>query len=149
MKHKKIYEISIVILIIDIISKLIINNNLIENQSITIIKNFFNITYAKNTGVAFSLLSNNKVIIIILTIIILGILLKYIKGKYINKYDQIAYGLILGGALGNLLDRIIYGYVIDFINFKIFNYNYPIFNIADTSIVIGVIIIVITSFKRK
>lgn len=149
LSHKKIYITSIIILIIDIISKLIIKNNFLENQSIIIIKDFFNITYAKNTGVAFSLLSNNKVIIIILTIIILGILLKYIKGKYINKYDQIAYGLILGGAIGNLLDRIIYGYVIDFIDFKIFNYNYPIFNIADTSIVIGVIIIVITSFKRK
>ena len=76
-------------------------------------------------------------------------LLKYIKNKYINKYEQIAYGLILGGALGNLLDRLVYGSVIDFLDFKIFNYDYPIFNIADTGIVIGVIIIIITSIKRK
>ena len=149
MNHKKIYITSIIILIIDILSKIIIKNILLEKQSITIIKKFFYITYAKNTGVAFSLLSGNKIFIIFTTLIIITILINNIKNKYINKIEQIAYGLIIGGAIGNLVDRIIYGYVIDFLDFKIFNYNYPIFNIADTSIVIGVIIIVITSFKRK
>ncbi len=149
MNHKKIYLTALIIFITDVITKLIVSNTLLLRQSITIIKNFFYITYTKNTGVAFSLLNKAKIFIIIITITIIIMLLKYIKNKYINKYEQIAYGLILGGALGNLLDRLVYGSVIDFLDFKIFNYDYPIFNIADTGIVIGVIIIIITSIKRK
>ena len=149
MKHRKIYIIGIITLLLDIISKVIITNTLKLKQSIKIINHFFYITYTKNTGVAFSLLEGSKLFIITATIIILIVLIKHINNKYINKVEQIAYGLIIGGALGNLIDRIIYGSVIDFIDFRIFNYNYPIFNIADSAIVIGVIILIITSIKRK
>ncbi|MBQ6494918.1 MAG: signal peptidase II [Bacilli bacterium] len=149
MKHKKIYLTTIITLLIDIISKVIITNTLTLKESIKIINKFFYITYTKNTGVAFSLLEGSKIFIIIATIIILIVLIKYLNNKYVNRLEQISYGLIIGGALGNLIDRIIYGYVIDFLDFKIFNYNYPIFNLADSAIVIGVIILIITSFKRK
>ena len=57
--------------------------------------------------------------------------------------------MLLAGIIGNLIDRIIYGYVIDFLDFTIFNYNYPIFNIADTFIVIGILILIILSFKEN
>lgn len=147
MKNKKIFIISLITLLIDISSKLLVVNNLLENQSIRIIKKVLNITYAKNTGVAFSFLDGNKVFIIIATIIILVVLIKHIKNTYIDKKEQIGYGLIIGGAIGNLLDRIIYGHVIDFIDFRIINY--PIFNLADTAIVIGVFIILFKSFRRK
>ena len=146
---KKTILISILILLLDIITKQLVITNLLEHQSITIINNFFSITYAKNTGVAFSFLEGYLPLVILITSIIIISILIYIKKNNPNKYESICYGLILGGALGNLLDRIIYGYVIDFLDFTIFNYNYPIFNIADTFIVIGILILIILSFKEN
>ena len=69
------------------------------------------------------------------------------KIKKLDKFDIIGYSLLTGGIIGNLIDRIIYGYVIDYLDFYIFNYNYPVFNFADISIVIGVIIVII--FRRE
>ena len=149
MKNKKILIISLIIIVIDIISKLLISNTLIENESISIIPKFFYITYAKNTGVAFSMLKGNRILIILATTLIIGFILKYIYNKKIIFQEQIAISLILGGSIGNLIDRIVYGYVIDFLDIKLGNYNYPIFNIADSSIVIGVIIFLIISIKNE
>ena len=142
---KKIILISILTLIIDIFTKQIVLNTLIEDQSITIIKDFFSITFAKNTGVAFSFLEGRIPFIIIMTTIVIFFILKYLKTTTINKYESICYGLIIGGAIGNLIDRIIYGYVIDFFDFNLLGYSFPIFNLADTAIVIGVIILFIIS----
>lgn len=142
---KKIILISILTLIIDIFTKQIVLNTLIEDQSITIIKDFFSITFAKNTGVAFSFLEGRIPFIIIMTTIVIFFILKYLKTTTINKYESICYGLIIGGAIGNLIDRIIYGYVIDFFDFNLLGYSFPIFNLADTAIVIGVIILFILS----
>ena len=143
---KKIILISILILIIDIITKQLVINLMTEHQSMTIIKNFFSITYAKNTGVAFSFLEGKIPLIIIMTTIIIFIILKYIKSTNPNKIESICYSLVLGVAIGNLLDRIIYGYVIDFLDFNLFGYSYPIFNLADTFIVMGIFILIILSF---
>lgn len=142
---KKIILISLFVLGIDIISKQLVLNFMLEHQSIPIIINFFYITFAKNTGVAFSFLEGKVPLIIIMTSIIIILILKYIKSTNPNKYESVSYGLILGGAIGNLIDRIIYGYVIDFLDFNIFGYPYPIFNLADTSIVIGVAALIILS----
>ena len=67
----------------------------------------------------------------------------------INKRNTLAFGMILGGILGNLSDRIFFGYVIDFLNFKIINYNFPVFNLADTFIVVGVILLIIAIIKGE
>ena len=142
---KRIILISILTLGIDIISKQLVLNTMIEHQSIPIINNFFSITFAKNTGVAFSFLEGKVPLIIIMTSIIIVLILKYIKTTNPNKYESFCYGLILGGALGNLIDRIIYGYVIDFLDFNIFGYPYPIFTLADTAIVIGIATLIILS----
>mgnify|MGYP003302981343 CR=1 FL=1 len=142
---KKIILISILILIIDIISKQLVLHTMLEHQSIAIIDNFFSITLAKNTGVAFSLLEGKLPLIIIMTTIIIFIILKYIKSTNPNNIESICYSLVLGGALGNLIDRIIYGYVIDFLDFNLLGYPFPIFNLADTFIVIGIILLLILS----
>lgn len=149
MKNKKIFIIALIIIAIDITSKLLISNLMLEEESINIIPNFFSITYAKNTGVAFSLLEESRIPIIIITILIIVVVFKYIYNKRIIIQEQLAIALILGGAIGNLIDRIIYGYVIDFLDFKLGNYNYPIFNIADSAIVIGVIIYIIINIKNE
>ena len=142
---KRIILISTLTLVVDILTKQLVVNTLIEHQSITIIKDFFSITYAKNTGVAFSVLEGNVPLIIILTSIIIFFIFNYIKTTKPNKYETICYGLLLGGALGNLIDRIIYGYVIDFLDFNLFGYPYPIFNVADIAIVVSIFTIIILS----
>lgn len=146
---KKIFLGSLIILLMDILTKQIVIKSMIPHQSITIIPNFFQITYAKNTGVAFSILEGKQIFIIIMTLIVLGIIIKYIKDLATTKYDIISYALVIGGALGNLLDRVIYGYVIDFLDFQIFNYNFPIFNVADIGIVVGIFLLLLKNLKES
>ena len=143
---KKIILISILTLVVDIFTKQLVINTMFEHQSISIIKDFFSITFAKNTGVAFSFLEGKVPLIIIMTSIVIILILKYIKSTNPDKYETICYGLIIGGAIGNLIDRIIYGYVIDFLDFNLLGYPFPIFNLADTAIVIGIFILLILSF---
>ena len=139
---------TIIFLIIDICTKLIINKYLVVNESILVIKHFLNITHVRNTGAAWSLFSNQTILLLIVsTIVIIGIILYIKKNKPTNIIEKIAYSMILGGAIGNFTDRILYGYVIDFIDITLFGYNYPIFNLADTFIVIGVIILIIISWR--
>ena len=146
---KKVYIFALISLIIDQIVKILVSNYLILGQTIKIINNFFYLTYVQNKGAAFSILIGYRYILIIITFIFLYYLYKCIKKqKSLNKLEIISYGLLLGGIIGNLIDRIIYGYVIDYFDFMIFNYNFPIFNWADSFIVIGCIILVINSYLK-
>ncbi len=141
---------TIVFIIIDLISKYIIDKYLTLNESIKIIKGFLNITYVRNTGVAFSMFNDSKYFILIIsTLIIIGIIYYVYKNKSQNKLETIGYSLVLGGAIGNLIDRIFKGYVIDFIDVKIFSYDYPIFNLADTFIVVGVLLLIVCAWRCK
>ena len=138
----------VVFLIIDIVSKLVISNLMNVYDSVIVIKDFFNITYGKNTGAAWSLFAGRTWLLIIVSLIIISFIIFYIfKNKPKNKFDMVGYSLVLGGAIGNFIDRIVYGYVIDFLDFNIFGYDYPIFNIADTFIVVGVIILCIFTWR--
>ena len=140
--------IMILAIVLDISSKIIVINNIEFNEEIDIISNFFKMTYVRNTGAAWSIMDDRGYIVQIISImIILGIIWYLYKNKPENKVEIIAYGLILGGAIGNLLDRVIHGYVIDFISIKILGYNYPIFNLADIFIVSGVIILMIYTWR--
>ena len=141
---------TIIFLAIDICSKLIISKCINVNESIEIIKNLLNITNVRNTGVAWSLFDNQQILVLsVSTIIIIGIIAYIIKNKPNTISEKLAYSLILGGAMGNLIERIIHGYVIDFIDVYIFGYNYPIFNLADTFIVIGAIWLIIISWRGE
>lgn len=146
---KKVYIIALISLIIDQIVKILVSNYLILGQTTKIINNFFYLIYVQNTGAAFSILIGYRYILIIITLIFLYYLYKYTKKQTNpNKLAILSHGLLLGGIIGNLIDRIIYGYVIDYLDFMIFNYNFPIFNLADTFIVIGCIILVINSYAK-
>lgn len=139
---KKILPISLLFVVIDQVVKIIVINKMALQQSITIINNFFNITYVRNTGAAWSILSGNVLLLIMISVLALVTIYYYlIKDKDLNKIDIVSYSMLIGGIIGNLIDRIVHGYVIDYLDFKIFNYNFPIFNIADTLIVISIIII--------
>ena len=146
---KKVIAISSISFLIDRITKIIVCSILKTGESIPIIKNFFSITLAKNTGVAFSLLEGKIDIVIIVTLIVLFLIIDMLRKNNIKENEKKYYALMIGGALGNLLDRIIYGYVIDFLDFKIINYNYPIFNIADSCIVVGIILLLMNSIRTK
>lgn len=140
---------SIIFMTIDQISKIIVVKNLSIHNGIEVIKNFFYLTYTNNDGAAFSILMGKRLFLILVALIIVILLLIYIKrNKPKNKYEILAYSFIIGGSLGNLIDRIVRGYVIDFISVKIFGYYFPIFNIADSLIVIGAFLLVLT-FNRK
>ena len=137
---------TILVILVDFFSKYIVSKLMTVNETITLINNFFRITYVKNTGAAFSFFSNNTILVIIISVVVIGFLLFYIyKNKGNNKLENVSYAFILGGAIGNLIDRLVYGYVIDFLDFEILSYDAPIFNLADTFIVIGVLLFLINT----
>lgn len=148
-KRQEIYKITSIVLIIDQFIKLIIKNNIkLENQ-IEIIPKFFSIYYVENTGAAFSILSNNTTLLIIISVVIILLLDNLIKKeKTFNNLATFSLGIIIGGIFGNLIDRILYRAVIDYLSFTILNYNFPIFNLADIGITIGVILLIISMLKK-
>lgn len=129
---------------IDQISKGLINLYMNLNDSISILGNFFKLTYVHNFGAAFSMFSGARYIFIIITIIALNLIyLFFIKDKKLKNYEVVIYSLLLGGIIGNLIDRVLYGYVIDFLDFNIFKINFAIFNLADSFIVVSVILLLV------
>ena len=146
---KKIYITAIIIFIIDQISKVTISSYIGLNSSVRVIKNFFYLTYTNNTGASFGILKNSRVLLIILSIIALLILLRYISTFKETKYNILGLGFLMGGIIGNLLDRVLFGYVRDFFNFYIIGYDFPVFNIADIFIVLGVFILIISILKGE
>ena len=124
------------------ISKQIVVRLIPLYESIKVIKNFFYLTYTRNTGAAFSILEDARILLLIVTVIALFFINKFMNKEKLKGIDNVIYGIIIGGIFGNLFDRIVYGYVIDFLDFKIFGYNYPVFNLADTFIVVGALMLV-------
>lgn len=144
---KKMLPISVVCILIDQVLKIIIDSRMILNTSEEIISGFFNISYVQNYGAAWSMLNGNRVFLILVAIFSLGLFYTYfIKNKELTNLEMISYGILVGGIMGNLLDRIIYGYVIDYLDFRIFTYDFPVFNFADICIVISVGLIIIKMF---
>lgn len=143
MKNKIIYLIGAVVLIIDQLTKMFID------KSKTIIEGFFYLNPVNNHGAAWSMFNNQTIFLIIVSLVILIALFRYQVFFKMNIRNKIAFGLVYGGLLGNLLDRVMFGYVRDFLDFTIFGYNYPIFNLADTCLVIGVIFLIIAIFKGE
>ncbi len=144
-----IFLIGILFLLIDIISKQLVLYFMVENQTIQIIPHFFSLTYVKNTGVAFSMLEGNILFILLMSVIVVGVLVYFAKSKGNGRLEKICYSMILGGALGNFLDRIFYGYVIDFFDFTLFGFKMAIFNVADVEIVCGVFLLIVLEILKE
>lgn len=140
--NKKMSIIAIIILLIDQLSKYLID---VFNVHFSILNNLLRITYTQNDGAAFSILSGHQTIIIIASIVLLILVYNLMFSFENNKLNDTAFGLMIGGTLGNLIDRIMFSYVRDFIDVNLFNF--AIFNIADMAIVIGVILLFISSIK--
>lgn len=147
-KYFKIIILTISLIIVDQISKTLITNYFEVGDSLTIINNFFRFLYIKNTGAAFGIFMNSKIMLIIVTLMLLVYLIIELKKNINNRIISISLSLIISGALGNLIDRIFRGYVVDFISFTIFNKEMAIFNVADAFITIGVVLLLIYIFKE-
>ena len=147
--QKKPYIIAFLFFLIDLVSKQIISHVIRLEQSVKVIHNFFYLTYVKNSGAAWSILKDQRMLLLIVSVLVLFMINQYLKKEKIKKNEYFVYGMIIGGIIGNLFDRIIYGSVIDFLDFKIFGYDYPIFNLADTFIVIGMILLIIINIKKE
>ena len=144
--YKKLIIFGIIFLLIDQLSKGLISLYIPLNESIKL-TNFLSITYVQNIGAAFSILQGARWLFIILGIIALNIIyIFFIKDKKLTNFEIIIYALMLSGIMGNIIDRVLYGYVIDFIDITLFNF--AIFNFADSFIVISVILLVVFKWKN-
>lgn len=144
--NKKIVIISSIILLIDQVVKSIME---IYHVNLTIISGFLNLNYSQNTGAAFSILEGKIPFLILISVIMLVMIYSMMFSYEENKLTNISFGLLFGGVFGNLIDRIFYGFVRDFISVKILTYNFPVFNIADSVIVIGVVLLIIATIKGE
>ncbi len=147
--NKKTYVIAIFILLFDQISKSLIEIYFKLNESFVIVKDFFNITVAHNTGGAWSILNNHSYLFIIFSVIALIVLIRFMFQFKNNLRNNIAFACTVAGIMSNLADRLFLGYVRDFLDFKILGYDYPIFNIADIAIVVGVLLLIVAIFKGE
>ena len=139
------------IIALDQLTKYIVTHNLRLNQSIPI-SSFFNITYIQNKGVLFGIMNNSSLspfLVITANIIAITILILWSLRPENNLWIRAGITLIISGAVGNLIDRLLYGGVVDFLDFHIHQYHWPSFNVADISITIGTILLGIGLLKEK
>ena len=140
------------IIVLDQVSKLLISGHFVYGESLRI-TGFFNLVLAHNTGAAFSFLDNAggwqrwmfTAIAIVASIWIVRLLRQHAQ----QTTFCLALALVLGGALGNLIDRVAYGYVVDFLDFYWNSYHFPAFNVADSAISVGAALLLLDSFKKK
>lgn len=145
---KKLFGTTLITLVLDQLIKIGLLFFMSYGESITVINGFFNITLIGNTGAAFSILSSNTVLLILISIVVLNVLyFFFIKEKKLDNFEQISYGLLIGGIMGNLIDRVLHMQVIDYLDFTFFGYNFPVFNLADIAIVVSMILIAIQVIK--
>lgn len=150
---------AIISFLLDRISKIVMVNNVfnIESlgidsvaESVPVIKDVLHFTYLGNDGMAFGMLPDSKGLLIALCLVILAVIGFIIyKTKPKKNLEKISYGMIIGGAIGNLVDRIMHGFVIDFIDLRFIDY--PTFNVADCFVVVGAVLlcICILFFDKK
>lgn len=146
----KIYLISILVLLIDQITKIIVMNNMQLGQEIKIIRNFFSLIYLTNTGAAFSTFENQRLFIIIISIFCTSLIISLMQRENnMTKLKVLSFGILIGGMFSNLIDRVFYKHVIDFISFTFISYKFPVFNIADVGITIGVFIYLLINIREE
>ncbi len=135
-----------VLLGLDLLIKYLVSSYL---TSVNIIDNFFSLTYVLNDGAAFSLFASRTYILILIALICLLFIVYELKNNLDDRVLSVGYSLVLAGLLGNFIDRLIDGYVVDYLSFRIFSFNYPVFNLADILIVLGIIIVIIKEILKE
>lgn len=134
--------IGLIIVLIDQVTKWITVSNLKEFQSVTVIENFFNFTFVKNTGAAWGIFNKSTLLLTIFSIFIL-VLFMYMYYVYQDKITRFLLAIIISGAIGNLIDRIRLQYVVDFFDFNLFGYRFPVFNVADIAVSVATLCLIV------
>ncbi|MFC5627450.1 signal peptidase II [Aliibacillus thermotolerans] len=136
------YVLALLIIGIDQLTKYLVVHYMEIGESIEVIPSFFYITSHRNAGAAFGILQGQMWLFYIATIVVIFFVVYYLqKHGRESRMIGIPLALILGGAIGNFIDRLLFQEVVDFLNVYIFTYNYPIFNVADSALVVGVILL--------
>ena len=134
------------VFLLDRVTKIAAANNLSYGRSIKILPNIFHFTFILNKGTAFGLLRGQNAALALLSVLAITLIIFYVlKRKSLGLAVSLALGLILGGAMGNLFDRMRFGYVIDFLDFRV----WPVFNVADSAITIGIAILAWNILRRS
>jgi len=144
-----------VMVLIDFITKAYISSTMFLHESFPVIEGFFNITYVRNPGAAFSFLADAPAVfrsvffVTVTTLAVLFILYYIAKDKFEDPLMTFGLSLILSGAVGNLIDRVRLGEVVDFIDVYIGSYHWPAFNVADSAITVGAFILLLEIFMES
>ena len=152
MKLQVSLILALIVLVVDIVTKRWVESVLLHGQQIPL-TGFFNLVLTYNAGAAFSFLSDasgwQRWFFSAIAASASGLIIYLLRKHAADKLFCMALSLILGGALGNLWDRITLGHVVDFLDFHVSNYHWPAFNVADSAIFLGAMLLILDSFRRK
>ncbi len=138
--------VAILITVLDQVTKTLVRYSFVLGESRPVINGFFDLTYLRNTGAAWGILGGHNTLLLFLSIIMLVLITLFRKSFLSDTWEHsLALGLLVGGIAGNLIDRVRLGYVVDFFNFHIAGYHWPVFNVADAAICVGVGIYIISA----
>ena len=146
---------ALAVFVLDRLTKLAVQSKIGFEDTIPVIKGFFELTYVRNTGAAFGIMalardSFRVPFLLASTAVAIGLLVYFVRKTRDDEYLLlVALAMILGGALGNLVDRLVYGYVVDFLYFHVNQYYWPAFNVADSGITVGVALLGFDLLVRK
>ena len=140
----------LIVLVLDQFTKQLVRAHLVYGESRPVIDGFFNLVYVRNDGAAWNILSGHGIILILISVAVLVMLVVYRRSFMQEQFShRILLGLLIGGIAGNLIDRIRFGWVTDFLDFQFGSYHYPSFNVADSAICIAIGLYVITNLLQK
>jgi len=146
------FIVTALVVFFDQITKAIVRKNVVIRGTIEVIKGFFEISYSENTGAVFGMFQGRNIVFIIVGLLAISFVFVYYRQFKGSLWMKISFGMILGGALGNLMDRIFLGYVTDFIRIRLWFFHFfwwPNFNIADAAVCVGTAMLVIGMFKSR
>lgn len=148
LKNRFFWGIALISLGFDHLTKLWVVFNFKLHDTLPLLPGIFHLTYVRNYGAAFSLFSDNGWWLRWLSLLVsVGLMALAYFGPAMNRWEQAGYGFILGGAIGNGIDRFISGYVVDFLDFRLIQF--PVFNLADVFINVGIVCLLIATFHAK
>jgi signal peptidase II len=147
VKNRLFWIVAVIAFLLDQVTKYLVVKTFELGETLPILPGIFHFTYVTNTGAAFSLLSGKVEWLRWLSLLVsLGLIAIALFGPVLTLWERLGYGLILGGALGNGIDRFVLGYVVDFLDFRLINF--AVFNLADSCISIGIVCLFIASWQK-
>lgn len=141
---------SVFLIVLDQISKLFVVKMIPEESSVVLIKDFFSLTHVRNDGAAFGMLSDHRWVFMVFTsVVVIGVIIALCSGKVKNHWGIVSLSLIVGGGIGNMIDRIFLEEVIDFFAFNFWGYQFAVFNVADIFVCCGTVILAFYIFLSR